>query len=86
LCRVDTVYIGLQFHKARVKQALQLQQIPITTAGKLATDRCKSFDPVAAVVTWLQTFCRLVIISFNMLENIQMSNLLQPFTDAHKST
>jgi hypothetical protein len=41
--------------------------------------RCKSFDLVADLLQALYHF-------FSVLENIQMSNLLQPFTDAHNST
>jgi hypothetical protein len=40
--------------KVGVTSLQRIQQIPITTARKLATNGCKSFDPVVAVVTKLQ--------------------------------
>jgi hypothetical protein len=41
--------------------------------------RCKSFDLVADL---LLAHCHF----FSTLENIQMNNMLQPFTDIHNST
>jgi hypothetical protein len=62
-----------------------MQEIPITTAIKQATTlqesypSCSCFDLVADL---LQAHYHFI----NMFENIQMSNLLQSFTNAHKTT
>jgi hypothetical protein len=54
--------------------------------GKLARNRCKSFDLVAGVATKLRTCCRLASIILFMHVNIQMNYPRQQFTDAHKSS